>query len=205
MNLSNDNTEHSTQLKTSELLYETINSLEGKNVKVGYLIEQFQRRSFGGVLLILAILAMVPGISIFAGMAMVVPAYQLLMGLSAPVFPSSIRNRKVSVSGLKRWGPNVISWVEILEKLVRFRWPVLTNVKARRIMGLTILLLAVVVTIPFPFSNFPPSVAILCFALGLLERDGLMVVIGSLIGVIAFAIGTVIFYVALTWISSFFI
>lgn len=195
--------QHGTQLKTSELLYETINGLEGSSIEVGHLIQQFQRRSFGGVLLMLAILALVPGISIFAGMAMTVPAYQLLMGLPAPVFPSSIRKRHVSVSGLKRWGPKIISWVETLEKLVQFRWPVLTNVAARRIMGLTILLLAIVVTIPFPFSNFPPSVAIICFALGLLERDGLMVVIGSVIGIIAFTIGLTIFYVAFAWISAF--
>lgn len=203
MPLSND-TSNPSQLKTSELLNETINSLHGKNIEIGELILQFQRRSFGGVLLILAILAMVPGISIFAGIAMIVPAYQLLIGLSAPVFPSSVRKRKVSVNALKRWGPKVITWVILLEKLVRFRWPVLTNTAARRVMGLTIMLLAIIVTIPFPFSNFPPSVAIICFALGLLERDGLMVIIGSLVGVVAFAIGATLFYVAMTWISGFF-
>ena len=203
MHLSNDTSKPS-QLKTSELLNETINSLHGKNIEIGELISQFQRRSFGGVLLILAILAMVPGISIFAGIAMIVPAYQLLIGLSAPVFPSSVRKRKVSVNALKRWGPKVITWVILLEKLVRFRWPVLTNTPARRVMGLTIMLLAIIVTIPFPFSNFPPSVAIICFALGLLERDGLMVIIGSFIGVVAFAIGATLFYVAMTWISGFF-
>jgi hypothetical protein len=203
MHLSNDTSKPS-QLKTSELLNETINSLHGKNIEIGELISQFQRRSFGGVLLILAILAMVPGISIFAGIAMIVPAYQLLIGLSAPVFPSSVRKRKVSVNALKRWGPKVITWVILLEKLVRFRWPVLTNTPARRVMGLTIMLLAIIVTIPFPFSNFPPSVAIICFALGLLERDGLMVIIGSLVGVVAFAIGATLFYVAMTWISGFF-
>lgn len=202
MKFSHDQGEFSSQLKTSELLHEAINNLSGKNVEVGDFILQFQRRSFGGVLLILAILAMVPGISIFAGIAMTVPAFQLLMGYPAPVFPKSIRKRTVSVSALKRWGPKVINWVEMLERLVCFRWPKLTNVAARRVMGLSILLLAMVVTIPFPFSNFPPSVAIICFALGLLERDGLMVIIGSAIGLIAFTIGATIFYIASTWIAS---
>lgn len=204
MTFLNDDTEYSTQLKTSELLHETINGLTGNSVEVGELMLQFQRRSFGGVLLILAILAMVPGISIFAGMAMVVPAYQLLMGFPAPIFPKSIHKRKISVSALQRWGPSVILGVEKLEKLVRFRWPVLTNVSARRIMGCAVLVLAVIVSIPFPFSNFPPSVAIICFALGLLERDGLMVIFGSLIGLIALTIGLTIFYVAFTWLLRFF-
>lgn len=204
MSLLNDENTDDVKLKTSELLRETINNLKGSQIEVGDLIRQFERRSFGGVLLILALLAMVPGISIFAGIAMTVPAYQLLIGLKAPVFPKSVQKRKISVNALKRWGPRVITWVEILEKLVQFRWPMLTNDKAQRVMGLSILILAAVVTIPFPFSNFPPSVAIICFALGLLERDGLMVLIGSFIGVIAFMIGLTIFYVILAWISSFF-
>ena len=202
MKISNDQGEYSSQLKTSELLYEAINNLEGKNVAVGDFILQFQRRSFGGVLLILAILAMLPGISVFAGIAMTVPAFQLLMGYPAPVFPKSIRKRTVSVSALKRWGPKIINWVEMLEKLVRFRWPKLTSVAARRLMGLAILLLAIIVTIPFPFSNFPPSVAIICFALGLLERDGLMVIIGSVVGLIAFTIGATILYITATWLAA---
>jgi hypothetical protein len=201
---SNNSSTNQSQLKTSELLNETINSLEGKNIEIGELILQFQRRSFGGVLLILAILAMVPGISIFAGMAMTVPAYQLLIGLSAPVFPSSIRKRKVGVNTLRRWGPKIINWVIVLEKLVRFRLPSLTNTLARRVMGLVIMLLAIIVTIPFPFSNFPPSVAIICFALGLLERDGLMIIIGSLVGVLAFIIGLTLFYVVMAWVWGFF-
>ena len=202
MKISNDQGEYSSQLKTSELLYEAINNLEGKNVAVGDFILQFQRRSFGGVLLILAILAMLPGISVFAGIAMTVPAFQLLMGYPAPVFPKSIRKRTVSVSALKRWGPKIINWVEMLEKLVRFRWPKLTSVAARRLMGLAILLLAIIVTIPFPFSNFPPSVAIICFALGLLERDGLMVIIGSVVGLIALTIGVTILYITATWLAA---
>ena len=202
MTISNDQGEYSSQLKTSELLYEAINNLEGKNVAVGDFILQFQRRSFGGVLLILAILAMLPGISVFAGIAMTVPAFQLLMGYPAPVFPKSIRKRTVSVSALKRWGPKIINWVEMLEKLVRFRCPKLTSVAARRLMGLAILLLAIIVTIPFPFSNFPPSVAIICFALGLLERDGLMVIIGSVVGLIAFTIGATILYITATWLAA---
>ncbi len=192
------------QLTTSALLSETIEGLSGSHINVGELIQQFQRRSFGGVLLILALLAMVPGISVFAGAAMLVPAYQLMIGLPAPLFPRSVSTRSISVAALKRWGPKVIYWVAKLERLVKPRWPQLTSPLARRIMGAMIMVLGLIITIPFPFSNFPPSVAIVCFALGLLERDGVMTIIGSAISLVACAVGFVVFYVVIDWLTKVF-
>ena len=191
-------------IKTSALLAETLHALRGSHVEVGELMAQFQRRSYGGVLLVLALLAMVPGISVFAGMAMIVPAFQLFIGLPAPVFPSFIQKRKVGVAGLQKWGMKVSAWVERLETLVVPRWPVLSNHTARRLIGLVILLLGLVVAIPFPFSNFPPALATIGFALGLLERDGLMIMIASALSIVAFTIGFTVFYIVLNWVSQLF-
>jgi len=199
----NDTHTKSAEIKTSALLEETLSQLEGTHVSVGELMQQFQRRSFGGVLLILALLAMVPGISVFAGLAMIVPAFQLFAGLPAPVFPDFIQQRQVKVAGIQKWGTTICRGVRKIENLVMPRWPQLSTVSARRLMGLVILLLAVVVAIPFPFSNFPPALATICFALGLLERDGLMIAIGSALSVIAFAIGFTVIYIIMNWITQF--
>jgi len=188
------------RIKTSTLLAETLGSLEGTHVSVGELMNQFQRRSYGGVLLILALLAMVPGISVFAGIAMIVPAFQLLIGLPTPIFPKFIQSRQVGVADFILLGRGV----ERLENLVVPRWPTLSNTLARRLIGLIILFLGMVVAIPFPFSNFPPALATIGFSLGLLERDGLMIIIASVLSVVAFTIGFTVFYVAAGWISQFF-
>lgn len=120
--------------KTSELLTDSISKLSGTHVELGELIFQFQRRSYGGVLLILALLAMVPGISVFAGAAMILPGYQLMMGLPAPIFPKSIRRRQVSVSALQKWGPKTVYWIAKLERLIKPRWQVLTSPLARNVL-----------------------------------------------------------------------
>lgn len=199
-----ENRDDTSSIKTSALLAETLQAIDSTHVSVGDLMMQFQRRSFGGVLLILALLAMVPGISVFAGIAMVVPAFQLFIGLPAPVFPNVIQQRQVRVANLQKWGMTISRWVERLETLVVPRWPLLTNRLARRVIGLIILFLGIVVTIPFPFSNFPPALAIICFALGLLERDGIMILIASALSAIAFTIGFTVFYIILNWITQFF-
>jgi hypothetical protein len=199
-----ENIDNTSSIKTSALLAETLQAIDSTHVSVGDLMMQFQRRSYGGVLLILALLAMVPGISVLAGIAMVVPAFQLFMGLPAPVFPNVIQQRQVRVASLQKWGMTVSRWVERLETLVVPRWPSLSNRLARRVIGLIILFLGVVVTIPFPFSNFPPALATVCFALGLLERDGMMILIAAVLSAIAFTIGFTVFYIVMDWVTSFF-
>jgi hypothetical protein len=190
-------------IKTSALLAEALQNIDDTHVSIGELMTQFQRRSYGGVLLILALLAIVPGISVLAGIAMIVPASQLFMGLPAPVFPNFIQQRQIGVAGLVKWGMTVSRWVERLETLVVPRWPSLSNRLARRLIGLVILFLGIVVSIPFPFSNFPPALATICFALGLLERDGLMIIIASVLSIIAFTIGFTVFYIIVLWVIQF--
>ena len=199
----NDNSTQSA-ITTSALLEETLNGLEGSHVTVGELMKQFQRRSFGGVLLILALLAMVPGVSVFAGIAMIAPAFQLFAGMPTPVFPAFIHKREVNVANLKKWGLKLAVWLRKIETLVIPRWPTLSTPVARRIIGAITVLLAIVVAIPFPLSNFPPALATVCFALGILERDGLMIIIGSLISVVAFLIGFTVFYIGISWLTSLF-
>jgi hypothetical protein len=199
-----ENAEDTSSIKTSALLAETLKAIDSTHVSVGDLMMQFQRRSYGGVLLILALLAMVPGISVFAGIAMVVPAFQLFIGLPAPVFPNFIQQRQVGVASLQKCGKTISRGVELLETLVVPRWPSLSNRLARRLIGLVILFLGIVVSIPFPFSNFPPALATICFALGLLERDGLMIVIASILSAIAFTIGFTVFYIIINWVTHFF-
>lgn len=201
---SNISVKSSDSIKTSSLLVETVQGLTGKDVQVGELLIQFQRRSYGGVFLILALLAIVPGISVFAGLAMLVPAFQLFIGMQTPVFPSFIQRRRIGVAGLQKWGIKISRLVERVETMVVPRWPVLSSDLGRRIIGLVILMLGFVVAIPFPFSNFPPAVAVIFYSLGLLEGDGLMIIIAAAVSIVAFIIGFTMFYLALNWLACTF-
>jgi hypothetical protein len=42
---------------------------------------------------------------------------------------------------------------------------------------------------PLPFSNMPPSIALILISLGILERDGVLISIGIFISSIALFIG----------------
>ena len=71
------------------------------------------------------------------------------------------------------------------------------------IIGVVIVALALVVMLPLPFSNLPPALALTSLALGLLERDGVMIGIGLILAFAALAIGGVMALIALEALTLF--
>jgi hypothetical protein len=57
---------------------------------LGWLMGSLRRRSFGIIMLLLALVAIAPGVSMVAGLLLMIPAFQMIAGQPAPVFPRSI-------------------------------------------------------------------------------------------------------------------
>jgi hypothetical protein len=60
---------------------------------LGWLMGSLRRRSFGIIMLLLALVAIAPGVSIVAGLLLMIPAFQMIAGQTAPVFPRVIAAR----------------------------------------------------------------------------------------------------------------
>lgn len=79
-----------------------------------------------------------------------------------------------------RW----LAWMYLFaHKRLRPRWSVLYSLPLRWFWGLWVLLMALIIFLPIPFGNLFPAVSLLMFGLGLLTRDGLMLVLSLLLGV----------------------
>ena len=62
-----------------------------------------------------------------------------------------------------------------------------------RLIGVGLLVLTVVLTLPIPFGNWLPAFAICIIGLAMVEKDGLAVLIGGAVGVVSlFVAGTVV-------------
>lgn len=182
--------------RTSLLLKRLLESLSGEDVSVGYIVLQLRRRSFGGLFILLAALGLLPGISILAGIVMLVPACQMMLGFRAPLLPYFIRRRRIGVTAIRALGERAIPWIERVEVYVRPRWFVLTRQPVPTLVGAIMFGLALVVILPFPFSNFPPAVALICLSLGFLERDGILIAVGFSVAIVALAIGVLMAFLA---------
>ena len=181
---------------TSVLLRRVLAELPTQNVRIGHVVRQLRRRSFGGLFILLAILGLLPGISAFAGLAMIVPGVQLARGLRAPLLPRVVRRRVIDRDVLQAFGAKALPWLDRVERLVRPRWLALTFTPMPSVIGCIMVGLASVIILPLPFSNLPPAIAIFCLSLGMLERDGVLIGIGLLCSAIALAIGVAISVIA---------
>ncbi len=183
----------------SVILDAVVADLKVDQISVGELVARLRRRSYGGLFIALAIVGLVPGFSLLSGPLMIVPALQLLVGLPAPILPGVIQRYEVDVPQLRGLLASVTPRLVYLEKIVRPRWTVLTKVPVPNFLGLLILALAFVFMLPLPFSNFLPALAIILLAMGLIERDGLLIAIGVLISMLAIIVG---FIAAITAIAG---
>jgi hypothetical protein len=192
----NGNSAVSSTEKTSALLRRLFDELPGDQVPVRYVVRQLRRRSFGGISIFLAVLSLVPGVSIFTGLALFIIGIQILFGFRGPLLPKIIGQRQISSEALLKIGNPFLDKIEKFERYVKPRWLFLTTPPLSNLVGLLIAALAVVVMVPLPFSNMPPAFALILISTGLLERDGLLISVGIVVAVAAFAIGVLVVGVA---------
>jgi hypothetical protein len=159
-----------------------------QHVTLDWMMHGLGDRSFGIILLLLALLAALPGVSVVAGLLLFVPAYQMLSAHPAPVFPRAVASRQIAAGRLIRLVRAAVPVLRILERVVRPRWAMPFETTKRTVGGV-VLLLGSGLFVPIPMSNVPPAMAIALIAFAYLEQDGLLLFAAMMaaLAVIAFA------------------
>lgn len=149
-----------------------------------------------GLLLMSALLTLVflipvsiPGVSTVFGAAI------LLVGISRlfnrPMWlPQKVRERPLPADKLRPALMRGLTWVRRLEKVSRaHRLAALADGRVADIFNnLVFILAALLLMAPFgfiPFSNTVPGIALLFYAIGLLQRDGVAILFGHLANIAA--------------------
>ena len=134
-----------------------------------------------------------PGLSAVLGLPLLYLTAQTMLG-RVPWLPRVVASRDMPRAAFAALAERILPLLERAERMLRPRWSPLTKGRAERAVGAFALALAVVVTLPIPLGNMLPAFAICLLALGLLERDGLWVLIGVAVGTLALAVsGTVVY------------
>jgi hypothetical protein len=144
--------------------------------------------SFGLLMLLLAIVAIAPGISVIGGLLVLIPAFQMIAGRSAPIFPRWIADRPLPTRHLGPVVQRAISVLKYLEKMVRPRCPTPPELTKRIVGVFVVLLSARLLLMPIPLSNILPAVLIALISLGYLEEDGALLAISLLAAIVVLAL-----------------
>lgn len=153
------------------------------------------RQSSGLIILVLALLAATPGVSIPAGVLLLVVATQMVAGHPCPKLPSWIAARPLPSRSLSAILQRAIPVLKLVERIVRRRRPVLARAGEERVVGLTIVLLTIrLLTNPLPFSNVLPALLIALISLAHIEEDGLLLSIAFVISLLTLSADIVLLW-----------
>lgn len=156
----------------------------GMPITLNQLVSTLEDRGHAVVIILLAapfVIIPIPGLSTIVGLAIIALSFGVIFNLK-PRLPNFIGKRLISPEGLRRIVNGTSRVLRRMEKLVKPRMQWLTGKNWHWMIGISLLFatIALALPIPIPGNNIPPAIGILLLALGLLERDGLLVLIGHL-------------------------
>jgi len=151
---------------------------------LGWLMGRLGKRSFGIIMLLLAVVAIAPGVSILAGLLLMIPALEMIAGRAAPVFPRRIAARPLPTRHLAALVQRAVPVLRYLEKMIHPRWPTPLDATKRLVGAVVAILNTTVVFTPIPLGAVVPALVIALISLAYLEEDGLLLLIALLAAVI---------------------
>lgn len=178
--------------RASTILSGLIGRAETGALHIGDLLDALHERAFGMAMLIFVLpntppMPGIPYVSSLTGIPICLFALQMLFGLERPWLPQGIARKKIPQKRIQAAWRRILPAFLWAEKFIRPRHLALTSQVAERLLALVILLLAIVLALPIPAGNLLPAWAIALLSLGLMERDGRLVIAGLVMSVIAAA------------------
>ncbi|MCO5065538.1 MAG: exopolysaccharide biosynthesis protein [Rhizobiaceae bacterium] len=184
--------------RLSEVFAQLARDADGP-VTLDHICKSLGARAFAPMLVLFAglnLLPLPPGSSAVLGLPLIIVAAQMVSGRRRTWLPEVLGKRSLSADQFRNLMASLVPRLARMEKLIKPRyWPFWRR-QGERIVGAIALFMAIVVTLPIPGGNWLPAFCTTLLGLSLLERDGLLFALGSLVGVVAMAVIVGIFTAA---------
>lgn len=173
--------------RSSEILNNiTSETKTDEALSFGEIIKRLGERTFGLGLIFFALPAalpfsVIPGISFVFSLPIVFIAIQMIMARKSLWIPPFLSQYAISCSKVNEIINKTIPYLTKIERLLKPRLVFMCSRIMEIITGIVILLLAFLLMLPIPFSNFILASLIIVFSLGWMEKDGLFILLGYLV------------------------
>jgi hypothetical protein len=174
-------------MKLSQILSQLLVEYTDKPLPLSVLLKQVGNSGFGTIAGILTIPMLIPlpiplaGFSALVGSGIILVGCQLVLGYSKPYLPQRIARIELSPAASQKLLKNINRLLQPLERMSRHRFSRFSNSWwGYRITGICLAWDALLMSLPLPIplTNLLPAYTILFLAIGLLEFDGLFILIG---------------------------
>lgn len=168
------------------------------DIPLGEILSFLGDRAFGLMMLVMALpmatpLSAVPGVSTVFGLPLAVVCFQLMLGFRQPVLPKVLAQRTIRRQAFAAAVERAAPWLVRIERVIHPRLKPLTGPVAERLIGTICVVMAGILALPIPGGNQPPALAIALFAIAIIERDGLFMILGLVVAVLSLVLLAVIY------------
>lgn len=158
-----------------------------ERISVADLLLAMKDRAFGALIFIFAIpntIPTPPGTSAILGIPLVFLSLQMALG-QKPWLPQVIARRSMLRTDFAGMVARIEPWIAKAERMLKPRLAPLSSPSMERVIGVFCLILSIILALPIPLGNMLPAVALCIMAFGILEKDGLWVILGAALGVVS--------------------
>ncbi|MFP3944511.1 MAG: exopolysaccharide biosynthesis protein [Alphaproteobacteria bacterium] len=173
--------------RTSDLLIHLAETAQTERVTIGALADALSDRAFGVLMLALALPCAIPflyGVPQVVSVPLIFLSAQIVLGRHTVWLPQTLRRRhfsRASFLDMARRAKRYVGWAEYLS-FPRLSW--LTRGLSERVLGALMLVFCASIAVPLPLTNTVPGIAVGIMSVGFIERDGLLVIAGTVLGTI---------------------
>jgi hypothetical protein len=180
-----------------------------ETILVGDIVISLNERSFGILLILFCALPALPlpappVITTILALPIFILSLQLLIGKKQPWLPNWLSKKSIKQSTFQKITGKLVPMIKKIEPFYKPRCLYMTSALGEKLIGLAGVIFALSISLPIPFSNTIPSIGVLVMAIGLIEKDGIIVKIGMLIGTIGVTITCMIYVVGASFVYEWF-
>ena len=155
------------------------------NLTIGSLLSELGEASFGWAIVIFSLLTLIPlppGSTLLTALPLLVTTGQMTLGYRHIRLPAVLARQTIDLTKLRQ----TVLWLRPLTKrLERILTPRFTGLFAernKRPLGLAMFGIAFALFLPIPLSGWFPAISLFVIGVGIVERDGLVGIVGLALG-----------------------
>ena len=186
-------------LPTSDFIRNAIRSNNKDSITIDELKISLHERGFGILMMFFSLplsipIPYIPGLTTILSLPLIIFSFQLILGMEYPWLPKWLLKKSIKRSFIAYLIIKSSPLLKKIEKILKHRLEFLTYDIGARIIGIFAFVFAIAIAVPLPFTNFIPAIGILLMSFGMLGKDGLITIIGALIGIIGLIVTFLILF-----------
>lgn len=175
---------NSNNTSASDILKEVVSS-DADKVTLFEIKTALHERGFAILIMIFALplsfIPVPPGFTVILSIPLILFSLQLLLGFNSPWLPKWLEEKSFQRSTLALMVEKTSPALEKIENFMKPRMSFIFYGPGEKILSIVMLLCAILIAIPLPFTHFIPAMGMTLISLGIMNKDGLLSILGVLV------------------------